>query len=77
MSLMKSIVEEQADRRMYSHSCDVTTAEAMTKLRGKFRGLFVDVGLCTAECREKSIALTKLEESLMWTMAALARPLER
>lgn len=45
-------------------------------VRAKFRALADYVALNLPECREKSLAITALEESLMWANAAIARPPE-
>ena len=49
---------------------DIAVIEGM---RADFINLAEEVQALTPESREQSIALTKLEEALMWAVAAIAR----
>ena len=48
-------------------------AAQLTRQQTNFRNLALDVTATVPEGRERSIAMTKLEESLGWTLAALER----
>lgn len=45
----------------------------MDDFRAAFKRLAHDVADETPECREQSLAVTKLEEALFYTIAAIAR----
>jgi hypothetical protein len=52
---------------------DEETVKAYEDLRGIARNFCYDIDERCPECREKSLAITKLEEVIMWANAAIAR----
>ena len=48
-------------------------AKRYEELRGYFKDLAMAVLVACPESRERSLALTKLEEAVMWANAAIAR----
>ena len=61
------------DRNTVHHTPDRATLTKMETLRGHYQAVTFATLEAVPDGREKSLALTKLEESLMWAMAALAR----
>lgn len=51
---------------------DEATVKAMEDVRSTFIGIEFVVDNTLVDSREKSLALTKLEEALMWAIKALA-----
>lgn len=63
----------QIEHNMTNHPPDEATVRQMEDLRENFKETAKTVEDECPNSREKSIAHTKLEEALMWTMASLAR----
>ena len=61
------------DRNMVNHTPDAETQKQMEVLRTQFHAVTDALLHIVPDGRERSLALTKLEEALMWSMAALAR----
>ena len=61
------------DRNMVNHTPDAETQKQMEAVRADVRITTATVLDLIPDSRERSLALTKLEEALMWSMAALAR----
>lgn len=60
--------------KIYSyHKPSGEQTEKYEALRNKARELAVLMGEAVPECRELSLARTKLEEAVMWTNAGIAR----
>lgn len=55
------------------HSPQGTQPERYQTLRDRFRGLAQTVEALCPESRERSLALTYLEQASMWASAAIAR----
>lgn len=68
------ISPEEIDRRFSYWQPTADGAEAMAELRGKVRDLARAVIDTCPDCRETSLAITKLEEAAYWAIASLARP---
>lgn len=49
------------------------TVKAYEQIRGIARDFAYDIDERCPDCREKSLAMTKLEEVVMWANAAIAR----
>ena len=63
-------------RRFFYLSSDDVSREksfACSMLMGRFHELAMLVEECARDCREKSLALTALEEASMWSMRAIER----
>lgn len=66
-------MDNQIENNFKYHSPKVGQQEKYTELRNKAKELaYLIDELCPAS-REKSLALTKLEESTMWANASIAR----
>lgn len=52
---------------------DQETKDRHAMIRGTFRDLAMVVVTMTPPSREQSLAITKLEEAMMWANAAIAR----
>ena len=61
------------DNRFNYHRPDATTQEAHQFVRNAARAAAEEFDRLLVESREKSLALTKLEEAMFWANAALAR----
>lgn len=70
---MKPYVNEQIENNFKYHSPREGQPERYTAIREKAKQLamFID-GNCPPS-REKSLAITKLEEAVMWANASIAR----
>lgn len=64
---------EDIDHRFDYHRPDAERVISHESVRGKCRDLAHDLDTILPPGREKSLALTKLEEVLMWSNAAIAR----
>jgi len=61
------------DNRFTHHPPKDDQAARYERLRSIARGLAYDINRECPESREKSLALTHLEETVMWANAAIAR----
>lgn len=69
------MTREEIKRRFYFHpATDAAVAEAHDLVRTLCRTLARDLNEVLPEGREKSLAITSLEETMMWANAAVARP---
>lgn len=59
--------------RFTYHKPNEWQAEEYEKLRAKGKQLAMSVELLCPNGREKSLAITKIEEAVMWANAAIAR----
>jgi hypothetical protein len=64
---------EDLKKRFTYHSPKDDQPSRYQKLRAKAYELAEDINGCCPESREKSLALTKLEEAVMWANASIAR----
>lgn len=67
------IGEEELDRRCDHHVPDPSTAALHGLVRRSIKSTMRDLDQLCPQGREKSLALTKLEEAMMWANAAIAR----
>jgi len=67
------ITQEDIDKRFTYHSPKGSQPERYVALRNKARELAMDILAKTPTSREQSLALTALEEAVMWANAAIAR----
>ncbi|MEC4836121.1 hypothetical protein R2362_16045 [Mycobacteroides chelonae] len=65
------------DHRFNYHRPDVDQVTRHESIRGKCKDLAHDLDSILPPGREKALALTKLEEALMWGNAAIAREVLR
>jgi len=65
--------EYNVKRNMVNHPPDKVTQARMEAVREDYHAAAHRLNGIMGPSRERSLALTKLEESLMWAMAALAR----
>jgi hypothetical protein len=71
-----SITQKQADeldKRFTYHAPKPGQPKVYTALRNKAREFALMVMESTPESREQALALTKIEQSVMWANAAIAR----
>lgn len=59
--------------RFAFHPADDVTAERLDRIRGVFRSCALAVDDLVPEGREQSLALTRLEEAMFWSVAGAAR----
>ena len=64
---------ELIDRNLTNHTPSTEAGDEMTDLRRHFHALGTAMLAALPEGREKSLAITQLEQASMWSMAALAR----
>lgn len=69
---MKMTVED-IEKRFTYHKPKPGQPEMYTSLRGAARSLALQMLEMVPEGREKALAITKLEESIMWANAGIAR----
>ena len=55
------------------HEPSGSQTERYVHLRNMAKDLAIQIESCCPNSREKSLALTKLEESIMWANASIAR----
>ena len=67
------IESEDLERRFTFHNVDEGTRQEMSRLRGLHLELAREIVDNIPPGREASLAITALEESSMWSIAALAR----
>lgn len=64
----------ELDRRFDHHAPDTLRAQRHQELRTAFKTVAKIIDLnCPGDSREKSLAMTNLEQSLFWGNAAVAR----
>ena len=61
------------DKRFDHHPPTPVSQPMHERTRTEYKRLAMDMARTLPESREKSLAITKLEESLMWANAAIAR----
>lgn len=61
-------------RRFDLHRPDAEAAARCGIVRGAVKRAAEEVALAAPEGRERSLAITKLEEALYWAVAAIVRP---
>lgn len=67
------MTREEMDIRFTYHTPKGDQAERYTAIRDKARELAEYITTWSNESRERSLALTKLEECVMWANAGIAR----
>lgn len=72
MAQQSNIPNAELAERFGYHKADATTGPLHAQLRAKFFDLAVEVNRLVPDGREKSLALTELQNSLMWANAAVA-----
>lgn len=68
------ITQDEILNRMNSHSVDADQCEQISDLRQLITGMTLTVVEKTPAGREQSLAITHLEEALMWAVKAIAKP---
>lgn len=68
------IGQEEIARRFTSHPCESWQIENMIAVRDAIRTAAEVVDGVSPDGREKSLAVTALEEAVFWANAAIARP---
>lgn len=64
---------EEIDKRFNYHAPDDIKVTHHQKIRGNARIFAVVINEFCPDGREKALALTKIEEAMMWANAAIAR----
>lgn len=64
----------QVDRAFTYHAPNPNDVPVLSLLREKARGLALMIVKSVPEGRERSLAMTKLEETIMWANAGIVRP---
>jgi hypothetical protein len=64
---------EELNRRFSYHPPKGNQAERYENLRAYGRELAVHIDILCPDSREKSLAMTALEEAIMWAIASIAR----
>ena len=72
---MSKFTPEQTEimTRFDFHSPSKITVKTMEDLRENLKRHAVNLTVLVPDCRERATAITKLEEAMFWTNAALAR----
>lgn len=69
----KGFTPREIEKRFTYHAPKGDQQERYVALRAKGRELAEDIIASTPASREQSLAITKLEEAIMWANAAIAR----
>jgi hypothetical protein len=67
------VKQADLDSRFDHHAPDAVKAQLHQLIRNVFKDSAEVVAHELPECREKSLAITKLEEAMMWANAAISR----
>ena len=67
------MTKEQIDNNFRYHRPTASQQEKYVFLRDEAKELALKINELCPDSREKSLALTKLEESVMWANASIAR----
>jgi hypothetical protein len=67
------MTDQEIQRRFTYHKPDAERADRHEMMRDAFKGVARFVSDMTPEGREQSLAMTHLEQALMWANAAIAR----
>ena len=70
---MPDIHQDEIDIRFKYHVPKSGQAEKYVAIRAMAKDLAMLIATACPESREKSLAITKLEESVFWSNAAIAR----
>lgn len=70
---MFEIDKKELDKRFTYHSPKESQPERYGLIRDEGKALARTIMLSCPESREKSIAITKIEEAVMWANASIAR----
>lgn len=70
---MDEEVNEEIELRFTYHPPKEGQPEMYTRLRNTAKALALEIEAFCPDSREKSLAMTKLEECVMWSNAAIAR----
>lgn len=65
--------QDDITNRFTYHAPDEARAEKHHKIRGSLQNIALYIDSQVPNSREKSLAITKLEEAMFWANAALAR----
>ena len=69
----KQKTKDMIENNFKYHAPTEAKGEFYVAIRGEAKKLAELLNTCCPESREKSLALTKLEECVMWANAAIAR----
>ncbi|HEY6290744.1 MAG TPA: hypothetical protein VI455_04170 [Terriglobia bacterium] len=72
-SATDKILLERIECNFTYHAPQGDQAERYQKMREHARSFALDIVTMCPDSRERSVALTKIEESVMWANAAIAR----
>lgn len=67
---------ERLEHNFTYHAPNAEKAKDYETLRGMGRNIAVMIQVMCPEVREKSLAITKIEEAIMWANASIARDTE-
>lgn len=65
--------QNDLDNRFTYHTPKEGQPEKYMKIRDTAKELTILINDLAPECREKSLAITKIEEAVMWANASIAR----
>ena len=67
------LVLQDLNHRFAYHAPNDVQQKLHEQIRNMHKALAIEVSRNTPVCREQALAITKLEESMMWANAAIAR----
>lgn len=67
------MTQNEIDSRFDYHPPKADQASVYEYFRGKMKALAEDINRICPESREKALAMTNLEQAIMWANAAIAR----
>ena len=66
-------IREQIENNFTYHEPTIYQIENIKEIRFKAKDLALQINVSCPDSREKAVALTKLEEMVMWANAAIVR----
>lgn len=73
LSATDKMMVERIERDFTYHPPTDHKAESYKSIRATGKALALDIVARCPDCRERSLALTKIEEAVMWANAGIAR----
>lgn len=67
------LTEQEIEDRVTHHPPTIEAIKLHTMVRDDTRKFMTDLEMNIPDCREKSLAITHLEEVMFWANAAIAR----
>ena len=70
---MAKVTKEQIEERVKSHELDGHQVNLVENVRGAIKSLLTFINHTCPDSREKSLAMTNIEEAMFWANASISR----